>query len=600
MTVRLRSVVVGASALAIAGASVLASAGAASASVPSPWEPDPNSLGSIVFYDASGNVITGGNNLSQIASYFAATSGPSAPTANKATLYFAAPNHALATGAWFNGIVSASTTFPNAAAPAPLNTLTKPLVTAAAGDADLTAFLATATLDPTANYANIIQVRLKDSGPGGVGSGTKYWETNISYNSANGTWAVNDPVSTPTTASISATPPSPQTLPGATQITLSSTVATNPTGGTFTGTVQFMNGGSAVGSPQAVSNGSPTAQTIVPAPTSPVDFTFTAVFTPTPGTLVLGSTSSVLNYHVGAPIPTTQTALSVNPGSVPAFSPVTFTANVTTPAGGGGSPTSAGQVQFFSGASLVATATTDDGTVGEFKSTVSSFAQGSYSITAKFVPTNPTALQGSTSPVVPLTVTASTCPGTPTTNPITGEPGCVDTQNIKVSVSAGTLTITTPYTATNPFVLPDMQLNAAGTLLSSGPVQFPKAGDNPITVTSSIAGSPNWTVSVTASNLTGLNNAANIINGENLGLTGGALVAHTNPAQTVNFTAIPAGLGIAPGTITGAGLLGGPHTFAQSAGGGNGSTQMTGQLTLNAPTTTVADTYTGTITFSVA
>jgi hypothetical protein len=207
-----------------------------------------------------------------------------------------------------------------------------------------------------------------------------------------------------------------------------------------------------------------------------------------------------------------------------------------------------------------------------------------------------------TSPGLPLTVTAPPCPGVPQTTIIgaDGNPAtCQDTQTIKVSVTPGSLTITTPYTPTNPYVLPDMTLNAAGTLLSTSQ-SFPKAGDAPITVTSSIAGSPNWTVSVTGTDLTGITNPANVINGENVGLTGGTLLAHSNPAQTVAFTDIAAGLGIAPGTTTGAGVKAGPHTFAQSSGGGNGTTTMYGLLTLNAPTTTVADTYTGTITFSVA
>jgi len=603
MTVRLKSVVTGASVLALAGAGVLVTGGTAFAA--SPWEPDPNSNGAVIFYDSSGNVLTGGNNLAHLADFYATTSGPTVATANRATLYFAAPNHLQPTSLWFVQQQSASTLFPNAAAPAPLTGpgFTQPLVTAAAADGNLTNFLAAATLDSTPGYANVIQVRVKDSGPGGVGSGSRYWETNISYNAANGTWAVLDPSLVGTTTSISATPPPPQTLP-AVQIQLNSTVTPMSAVATWSGTVQFFDGVNPIGSPQPVNQGAPSAQVIVPAPAAAQDFNFTAKFTPGGGQLLAGSTSANLPYHVGAPIPTSQTALSVNPGSIPAFTPVTFTANVTTPGGGGGAPTSAGTVKFFNGGSLVGTASTDDGTTGEFKLTTSSLAAGPYpaslTITAQFVPTNPTAIQGSTSAGVPLTITSPQCPGTPTQNPITGEPGCQDTQNIEASVSAGTLTITTPYTATNPFVLPPLTLNAAGTMLSTS-ATFPKATDNPITVTSSIAGDPNWTVSVTATDLTGLANPANVINGENLGLTGGALVGTpTNPAQTVSFTDIPAGLGVAPAAVTGAGLKAGPHTFAQSAGGGNGTTQMNGLLTLNAPTTTVADTYTGTITFSVA
>ncbi len=40
-------------------------------------------------------------------------------------------------------------------------------------------------------------------------------------------------------------------------------------------------------------------------------------------------------------------------------------------------------------------------------------------------------------------------------------------QNIQVTVNPGTITITTPYTSTNPFVLPAMTLSADGTYLQS-------------------------------------------------------------------------------------------------------------------------------------
>jgi len=68
----------------------------------------------------------------------------------------------------------------------------------------------------------------------------------------------------------------------------------------------------------------------------------------------------------------------------------------------------------------------------------------------------------------------------------------------------------------------------------------------------------------------------------------------------VNFTGIPAANGVNPTDTAGGGLKAGPHTFAQSSGGGDGTASLFGTITLNAPVQTEAGTYNGTITFSVA
>lgn len=589
MKLHLKRAIVGAATLAIAAGGLSVFAGPASAAN-SPWEPDPNKLGSVVFYDAAGNVLTGGSNLTRLADYYAASTAKT-PGSIKATLYFAAPDPAIADPlGWPQTQRSASQAFPNATYVAPLTGpgFANPVVKAGSSDGNLSTFVATTTPQTAAGYVNVVQVRLYDTN-----SNTNYWETNVTYNTAAGTWAVNDPSVAATATSISANPASPQVVGG--NITLNSTVTS-----ASNGTVQFFNGATAIGSPQAVTTASGAASTVVTSP-AVGSYAFKAVFTPTGGTLVQGSSSSVLNYSVTNAVPSTSTALTSNVSTAPAFSPVVFTANVKTPATSG-SPTSAGKVEFLDGTSVIGTALTDDGTVGEFKLTYSSFstAGSPHQITARFVPTDPAALGGSTSNVVSVATTAATCPGSPTTNPLTLEPGCQDTQYIQVTVNAGTLTITTPYTATNPFVLPAMVLNAAGTQLTSS-AQFPALNDPSITVNSSISGDPNWTVSVSGSDLTGLASASNKINGQNLGLTGGALVGTRTNGGSVIFTDNPAlSPAVQPGAAGQLGIKGGPHTFAVSTGGGNGTTNMKGVLTLNAPTNTVADTYTGTILFSVA
>src|SRR5262249_24089387 len=90
-------------------------------------------------------------------------------------------------------------------------------------------------------------------------------------------------------------------------------------------------------------------------------------------------------------------------------------------------------------------------------------------ITADFAPT------GNFSP-------SSGGPVTVTINPaaacsFTGS-NCTDQQNIQVTINNGSLVISTPYHSTNPFVLPAMTLNTAGTLLSTS-ATFPATTDQP-------------------------------------------------------------------------------------------------------------------------
>ena len=583
MNVRLRSVVVGAAALAIAGGSLVGLAGTAFAAAPG-WEPDAlNEAGTLTLYDASGNVLTGGSNLSHIADFAAANGAKQDPGVTKATMFFAAPDHTKPDpSTWTtNGAVSPSSNFPNAAAPAPLTGpgFTNPLVTIGAAGANMTAWLGGVAQDTTAGFLNLYQLRILESGPGGVAP-TKYWAADIQINPAAGTWTLVYPSIASSSTALVVTPTSPQVVGFG-----NATLTANITPSSATGTVAFFDGATQVGSTQTVVSGSASVVATAPAlGTHP----YKAVFTSSSGTLT-GSTSPISNFVVQAPATATTTALSANPSTQSQFAPVVLTANISA----ADSTFPAGAVAFFNGATTLG-AGVPDATPGEYKLTTSALPVGTDNITATFTPTS-SSYNGSTSPAVPVTITPSACPGSPDPSGAT----CSDPQTIKVTAAAGSLTITTPYTAASPYVLPDLQLNAAGTLLTSS-AQFPKVGDPQIVVHSSLAGNPNWTVSVLATDLTGAT-PSHLINGDNLGLTGGALFGSGFPG-TVAFTDIPAGSGLAPAAISTAGLKGNgtPHTFAQSSGGGNGSASMFGTLSLQAPTSTVADTYTGTITFSVA
>lgn len=202
-------------------------------------------------------------------------------------------------------------------------------------------------------------------------------------------------------------------------------------------------------------------------------------------------------------------------------------------------------------------------------------------------------------------VIQASCPGVPDVSGAT----CADSQAMTVTIDPGSLTVSTPYTASNPFVMPALMLNTDATMLEAT-ARFPAAGDPQITVQSSLAGDPSWTLNVSGTDLSCVSGSCmspkagefQAINGENIGLTGGSsavpLPSATFPG-TIAFTDIPAGSGVGPSDPGTAGLKGGLHPFAQTKGGGNGSVSIYGQLTITAPTATQAGTYSGTIALTV-
>jgi Bacterial Ig-like domain (group 3) len=290
----------------LAGLLPLLTAGAASAVTGPPWEPDPNSAGGLTFYDAAGNVLTSGANLSHLADYVAANGPKQDPGVTKATLFFAAPDHNIPdTSQWVtNGSQSASTSFPNPAAPNPIKGpgFANPLVTLTATNANMTAWLGGVVHDTTAGYANIYQVRITESGPGGVVV-TKFWSADIQVDSAAGTWREVYPVAgstaTPTSTTLAAAPASP--IVSGTATTLTATVT--PAGGV--GSVQFFDGATSLGT-VAVSAGA----AALPATTFGMgSHSLTAKFIPTDSTAFSPSTSAATPYLVTAQ-PSTYTTVT--------------------------------------------------------------------------------------------------------------------------------------------------------------------------------------------------------------------------------------------------------------------------------------------------
>jgi hypothetical protein len=538
---------------------------------------DPNAAnGNIAFFDASGNRITSGTNIHHVFDYASATTDGRTGT-NKATVYFAAPDHNQPDSSnWNFNQVTASTNFPVTTAPAPVKNITHPVATAGAADADLQSTL-NLPQDTTAGYAGIIQVRLFDTGPG-ISQDTVFWASDIYVDTTAGTWQQVFPNSTATSISApSATPASPAPS-GTTSVSLSSTL-TAADGSHPTGSVELFNGTTDLGA--ATFNASTGAISKSATVTDGGSYNFKFVFTPTdPTGAVLGSSSAPLAYSVKGAAAATSTVLS-GPTSTQLGTAVTIHADVKTGSPAAAVPAGSGKVQFLvdgtaSGAAITVTATGAD---FQFNPA----AAGSNTITATFT-SNDTTVYLNSSDTTGVTVTTTAPQYAPAQ------------QNVDVTVPAGTLVISTPYTVSNPFKLGTMVLDASGTQFTASAAfgdpaapatTNPTTASNGVTITDTRAGSTGWTASAQTTDFTG--SAATVINGDNLTfssvtpkyLTGNKL--QTGSVSTNSISAFKSA----------------KKSFATTTQG-PGTVNITGVLGLTAPTSTLAGDYTATLTFTIA
>jgi hypothetical protein len=571
---------------AATGGIILAGAGSASAQgTPPPWVPggvnqDQNAVGGLAFFDASGAPVTGGSLTdSPLAKYVVGLVKPRTINDTKATLYGFVPVPGQTPDQWStNEQLGVSSNYPVTTAPAPINTTSLPVNTGGSSDVSVGTLQSdlpnTAT---TAGYANTYEIRMYTNSAGQSPSVT-YDYADISINSSTNSWSlVYTPDATGGTATTSTLADGGVTAVNqGDTVTLTDTIAPSADG-----TVQFMNGASAIGSPVTVTGG---VATTTAALTTAGTAKITAVFTPAGLSGFAGSTSNELDITVTHQVSNTTVAVSVNPTSAAAFSPVVLSANVT--------PNNiAGTVQFFDGGQLIAGSTSTVAS-GVATFTDSNFAAGTHHVTAIFTPTD-TADFNTSAPSDPVDFVA-----TPATGP------APDPQSIQTTVQPGSLAITTPYTAANPLVLPNMTLNADGTQLTTSAQFGDKSTDGSIKVVDTNPGS-SWTASALSSNLSdGATPTDHEINGQNTGLTGltGVYTAgNALQAGSVVLTDVPASTTVVAANDPGSNGLGGTtaHAFA-TANPGVGTVGIYGTLTVNAPSSTVPGTYTGTITFTVA
>ncbi|MGH3767326.1 MAG: Ig-like domain repeat protein [Pseudonocardiaceae bacterium] len=211
---------------------------------------------------------------------------------------------------------------------------------------------------------------------------------------------------TSTALSTGSASPIPQGAP----LTLTATV----TPAAATGTVQFKDGSTNIGSPVSVVNGTApeTTSTLAVGPHQ-----LTAVFTPADPASYSPSTSPAVPFVISGAT-ATSTVLSTSAASPLAQAiPLTLTATVT-PA------TATGTVQFKDGSTNVgAPAAVTNGTA----STASTLAVGSHQLTAVFTPSNAALYSPSTSPAVPFVISGATATSTMLTTTSAATPAVVGT-----------------------------------------------------------------------------------------------------------------------------------------------------------------------------
>ncbi|MGN6609595.1 MAG: fibronectin type III domain-containing protein [Jatrophihabitans sp.] len=149
----------------LAATFLLAVAPNASAAQP-PYEPDPGAVGTITFYDSTGNIITSGSTTTAPMAAYAVGSVAGRSGDHTTLLKMAQPNPASVPGLWNVDTLGSATDYPLASGPAPVTALSQSHPVSAGLNTDLTVddFISEFPNDPAHDsntaYQNLYQVRL--------------------------------------------------------------------------------------------------------------------------------------------------------------------------------------------------------------------------------------------------------------------------------------------------------------------------------------------------------------------------------------------------------------------------------------------------------
>ena len=605
--------------LAVTGGLVLGASGIANAAynpASPPYNgaatggPDANNVASLTIYNLNGGVVTGGANATSLNNYYFVASSNFVPGQNKAALSgFLAEAGKNPDGFSGTGLGTA-TTYPIATAPS--NISGSPNPTARGGSSSSFASLAGAypnTAASSSDFYQLYQLRVLTTAP--TSGDSRYAYADIKIDTASGTWTQVGP--TPGTAAPAApAKPTVQTgnATGAADVTVPSVpgatsykVTANPGGATCT---------TPAGSSTCTLTGL----------TNDTSYTATAVALNAGGPSLTSAASDP--FVPSAPLPSTVTSLATsNVSGADTETVITLTSTTKYP-DASGTAVPQGNVTFTDSV---------DGVLGTFptdangQATLSRkfSASPSHSVTASYVDSaTPAQYKSSTSQPTTFAVASYVDPNGACANTASQ---CTDDQYFKAVVAQGTLVISTPYVDTqSAFDLGTLQLNDQGTMLSSGPKAFgdatgtgsvptsPKTSTYPgVTISDRRSGDLPWTAKVIAGNFTADGNPASAckIDAQNLGFTGvtpnyipgNALSASTvQPDGTVHTVGVEDHAAAAPAVACGAAGNAGlksAQRFAYAAHG-NGSVFISGNMTLNAPTSTPAGTYYAKVTFTIS
>lgn len=281
---------------------------------------------------------------------------------------------------------------------------------------------------------------------------------------SNYTWSIDSTTVTPKAATTTTLAASATTVTAGDSVTLTATVAP----ASATGTVQFFNGATALGSAVAVNSGVATlTTTALPVGADAITAAYSG------DSANKASTSAPVTVTVQAPpAQATTTTLAVTPLTGAPYQALTFTATVAA------SGTPAGSVTFKNGAATIATVPLSGGTATYTAS--AGLAAGDYSFTAEYTSSDTAAFLSSASAVVTATYAYAGLVST-------------DDQTVTVNIPRGELTITTPYTPEAPLALGDAVLDPATSTYHAS-----KAFED-IQILYTLAGRPGFSASVVSS-----------------------------------------------------------------------------------------------------
>jgi hypothetical protein len=376
---------------------------------------------------------------------------------------------------------------------------------------------------------------------------------------ATGTFLGTYVAAQPTTTVLSLS--NPGTVAYGTSETLTATVSP-----AVAGSIQFKDNGTNLGTPVTLASGS-AAKTV--SNLAAGSHTLTADFLPAGGSSDPNQPSSdsktLTVTQSGATL-----SLSASPaGTQQQYQNVTFTATL--------SQAIPGTVQFKVDGSNAGSPRPVSGTTATYSTT--SLAVGTRTISAVFTPTDSTNYGPATAPDMTYDITA---PNFSTS----------DYEDISATVVPGSLTISV---ASHQVDLGTATINSNGDLfVATGALA-------PVTITDTRAGDAGWSSSGVTGDFAGQSSSSHQVNAYDLGWVPSVVTkAAHQTGLTVGGTVAPAALepGSTPSDPSVG--LGSSRAFASApSGSGTGTAVIGAALTLNIPTDTLPDTYTGRLTFTL-